>query len=737
MLDLRSPRPLRLWIGDALVLDEPLFWRRYERQLRAVIVLPVEQGERVLRAMAGRRPLWPPFVEDHCPSRNREHVRSELLIRRPDRLQIAGTVHAGVATPAASLRFSPSQCVEDGVTWQHVIARGIDGFPFGAPTILFDDPAKVPLWGLSLRTAISPFEARDVSTAAEKARGIRRYLLPVANSLEDIPPVRAEGALDERLEPECVVAKIVELTYGDGSALPVISDWERSMDPPVDAPQPSSNIAFPMPVYEARGRLAPRREHRELRWPAEDELLAAAPRPLLPASHEQWRKLYEHSWKMLLRLRRPVGRLTGLPNDYVGTAMKNFFDDIFVWDSSFTAMSAAWGWRAFPGLATLDCLYARQFDGGYLHRETNINDGLPDGFEPDFSPNPPLPAIAEWKTAALTGDTHRLANVYPALAASHRWLRANRRLPDGTYWTTGLANGLDNSPSLGDGYPDLTAQMAHAAEALSLIAGALGRSNERDEWERERQAIGRAMNERLWSDAMRFYSTSLPNGGHNPNKVVTGFWPLWTGLVPSDRVGHLAKHLLDPKSFWRYHPVPSLAADSPEFIPGGNYWLGSTWAPTNAATAWGFDRSGRHDLAAKLVERHLNVMSEVFTSTGCIWENYCSEKPERGSWSGPDYSWTSLGPIALLLEIVIGLRPDAIQGTLRWHLPETPGFGAERIPLGPALIGLTLLENRSIKVATTRQFTLEIVDGSTIRRKEIPRGDWKLNLDNDLQVVAH
>jgi hypothetical protein len=711
-----------------LVLDEPLFWRRYERQFRSVVVLPVAKGEHALRAAAGRRPLWPPSLDDHCPSRNREYVRSELLLRRPDRLRLTGTVHANLTAPAASLRLPPSQCVEDGVTWQHVLARRIDGFPADAPTILFDDPAKAPLWGLSLRTTVAPFEAREVSTDAERARGIRRYLLPVANSLETIPTVRVAGTPDERLEPECVVAKSIELTIGDGTALPLI-DWE--MDPPPPHASPSSTVSLQMPVYEARGVLAPRREYRELHWPTEDELLAAVPRPLLPASHEQWRKLYEHSWKMLLRLRRPVGRLTGLPNDYVGTAMKNFFDDIFVWDSSFTAMSAAWGWRVFPTLATLDCLYSQQFDGGYLHRETNTNDGLPEGLEPDFSPNPPLPAIAEWKTAALTGDTNRLATVYPILAAHHRWLRANRRLPDGTYWTTGLANGLDNSPSLGDGYPDLTAQMAHAAETLSLIADVLGHGDERDEWERERQAIGHAMNARLWSDSMRFYSTSLPHGGHNPNKVVTGFWPLWTGLVPADRVEHLAGHLLDPNSFWRHHPVPSLAADSPDFVPGGKYWLGSTWAPTNAATAWGFDRSGRHDLAAKLVARHLDVMSEVFTSTGCIWENYCSEKPERGSWSGPDYSWTSLGPIALLLEIVIGLRPDALRGTLRWHLPETPGFGAERIPLGHALIGLTLLESRIIKVSTTRQFTLEIVDGSTIRRKEIPRGEWRLRLDDD------
>ena len=31
VLTVGSPRPLRLWLGDRLLLDEDLWWRRYER----------------------------------------------------------------------------------------------------------------------------------------------------------------------------------------------------------------------------------------------------------------------------------------------------------------------------------------------------------------------------------------------------------------------------------------------------------------------------------------------------------------------------------------------------------------------------------------------------------------------------------------------------------------------------------------------------------------------------------
>ena len=722
ILEIISPRALRLWIDGALALDEPLFWRRYEREFRAVVSIPLSAGTHKVKVEAGGRSGWHESIDEHCPSRNREFIRSGLLRRHPDKLQATCEIQVGVSAPAFSLRFTPSQFIEDGVTWQHLVARRIAGFNSHKPTNEYDAPASEALWGLSLRGAVAPFEARDISGSEELARGARRFILPVGNAVDPVPELRKDGS-EPRIEPECQVAKFMELSASEAAPVPYPGEWVKSWE----ARTSDSGIAaLRMPVFEERGRLAPSRERKKVDWPEPEALLAGIPKPLLPGSKGHWLKLHEYAWRMLLKLRRKTNPYCGLPNEYVGTAMEGFHNDIFVWDSSFTAMGYAWGHKAFPTHATLDCLLARQFDGGYIHREINVHDGMPDGYEPDFSPNPPILVVAEWKKALLTGDTLRLAKVYPALCASHRWLVANRRLSDGTYWTTGLANGLDNSPSLGDGYPDLTAQMAHSAEILSLIAKTLGKDSEAKDWERERQAIGAAMNERLWSERMKFFSTSLPEGGHNPNKVVTGFWPLWTGLVPKDRVDELSAHLLDPKSFWRHHPVPSLAADSPQFIPGGNYWLGSTWAPTNAATIWGFDRAGRHDLAVKVVERHLDVMFEVFEKTGRIWENYCSERSERGSWSGHDYSWTSLGPIGLLYEIVIGLRPDALSNRIEWVLPTETGYGIERMAFGSATVGLKLEEGRKIRVSTDKPFELAVVDGARRASAQIPPGVWTL-----------
>jgi hypothetical protein len=178
----------------------------------------------------------------------------------------------------------------------------------------------------------------------------------------------------------------------------------------------------------------------------------------------------------------------------------------------------------------------------------------------------------------------------------------------------------------------------------------------------------------------------------------------------------LARHLKDPASFWRHHPIPSLAADSPHYVTGGAYWLGSTWAPTNYASIKGFFRAGRQDLAREAALLHLQRLSEVLQATGHLWENYCADRSERGSQSGPDYSWTALGPIALLMEVVIGIEADALHNTLHWHLPEEEQIGVDNLAFGQATVSLRAIRRdnaRLIEVSTDRPFTLDIIFGNS------------------------
>ena len=94
-------------------------------------------------------------------------------------------------------------------------------------------------------------------------------------------------------------------------------------------------------LHEGQGRLAGVREFRQLQWPTPPALQSALPRPCLPPDHQHLLRIWDEAWPMLVQLQRTANPLSGLPNDYFGTALHGFADFIFFWDSCFTTMAAA------------------------------------------------------------------------------------------------------------------------------------------------------------------------------------------------------------------------------------------------------------------------------------------------------------------------------------------------------------------------------------------------------------
>jgi hypothetical protein len=708
VLNLESPRPVRVTALGERIVDEPLWWRSFQRRVQSAAVFPVFGGELILDIEVGERPHPPAFVEEECPSRNREKVRAALATRFPDRLSLKLVLEEQAEVPPVAFRFLPGQFVREGWRWQEVVVRRLRGMD-AAPSTEGQRLSELTETAIILGSEQLPGRYHDGSTPEDLRAGIRRLYVAVAPAHKP-EPLREIGVAETRPEPELEVAGTTGLIIGSGETL-----------------------TLSMPVFEALGRMAPQHRVGTVSWPEWDELQAKLPKPILPPDSPHLERLYNEAWKMLLRLVVTPRMESGLPGSFIRTGT-NFPRHTFIWDSSFTAIAARYGWRYMPATANLDFHYSRQHDGGYIHRETDFVDGTPALFEPDFSVNPPLLAVAEWELFLLCGDVGRLRAVYPALSAHYRWIEQHRRLPDGTYWTTGLANGLDNSPSLGEGYPDLTAQMIQNAEILASMARHLKLLEEAEGWENRRQTVAAALNSKLWSESMQFYSTSLADGGHNPNKVVTGFWPLWAGVVPNDRVEALARHAQDPKSFGRHHPLPSLAADSPHYESLGSYWRGSTWAPTNYAAIRGFHRAGRYELARTLARKHLDCMAEVLDKTGFIWENYLADSSAPGGWSAPDYCWSALGPIALLFETVIGIQPDAPHCALDWTPEPGQRVGVQRYPLGPATVSLRQtprFDGDRIEVETDFPITLRLHRNRRIQICDVAPGSsvFRWNID--------
>ena len=687
LLDLRSPRPLRVWIDGILVLDEDLFWRSFQRQLFATIVLPIQAGQTPLRVEIGDRPRHPAFVDQSCSSPGRAATMVAVAARFPD--QIAVRVQSGDARAGAfTCRFLPQQHVADDMLWQHVLVRPLSA-AIAPPSTAHASPADRPR---SVPTLIAPLGvARPAPRAAEERHGIVRYHVPIA-AMSALPePLRSAGAREERAEPAQEITGYAKLSIE----------------------MAGSDAEIEMPLFEALGRKAPHRPYRQLNWPDAAHLRAHAPTPVLPADLAPLIATYDAAWSMLASLTTEAAPDSGLPNGFLTTG-SNFTHWQFVWDTAFSTFCTRYAHCVFPATASLDVLYSRQFDGGYIHRQHDVRDGSPALFEPDFSPNPPLLSTAELGIARLTGDVARLHRVYPLLVDHHRWLVANRRNDDGSFWTSSLASGCDNAPSLARGYPDLTAQMVQDAESLADIAALIGRAEEAAQWQVDRSSMAAILNDLLWNEASGFYCGRRDDGTHLSELIVSGFWPLWAGVVAPDRVARLREHLLDEARFARPHPIPSLAANASGFRAEGRYWVGSVWPPTNYATIAGLWRSGERDLARRLSLAHIEQIEQVRLTTGKIWENYSSEAPRPGSPAGPDFVWSALGPIALLLEIVIGLEPDALARTITWHLPVAAGeIGVKDYAIGTNIVSLiyrSAADKRWIEVDSDGPLTLVVND---------------------------
>ena len=276
-------------------------------------------------------------------------------------------------------------------------------------------------------------------------------------------------------------------------------------------------------------------------------------------------------------------------------------------------------------------------------------------------------------------------------------MRKNRSWPDGTYWTTGWGGGMDNQPRLSPGcspkwehdflsWLDATAQAVFSARTLVKMAAVLGRDAEVADLQSEADSLTAFINDKMWNEAQGFYTDRRRDGSLSSVKSIGAYWTLLADIAPPDRRARLIAHLTNPQTFGRPHPIPSLSADDPAYSGaiGGDYWRGSVWPCTNYVVLRGLTQSGEDALAHQLARRHLDYVTRVHEQTGTFWENYHPEQIAPGNHAMKNFvGWGGVGPIAIFLEYVLGLRPDFANQTLVWDVRLTEAHGVDRYPFGP------------------------------------------------------
>ena len=478
------------------------------------------------------------------------------------------------------------------------------------------------------------------------------------------------------------------------------------------------------------------------------------PRPIWQG-HQSAIDCYWKAWELAFgHLRQPIAG-SGLVAPYIDMA---FNGHVFLWDSVFSLMFGRYGARAFNFQRTLDDLYCKQHLDGFICREIDSADGQDCFHRHDpSSTGPNVFAWGEWEHYRNFADRDRLARVFPVLLAYHQWMRDHRTWQDGSYWSCGWASGMDNQPRVPEGYSpahspahqswvDACLQAILSARVLLRMGKELGMDEQQEnaamaaaraqagrdtansprpsaaalrpltQLRAEVAHLERFVNERMWDQERGFYYDLRRDGTRSQRMTIGAFWALLAEVVPAGRLRRFVGPLDDPEKFNRPHRVPSIPADDPAYCPHGNYWCGSVWPVAEYMVLRGLTQTGCDELAHAIGLNHVENVTRVFEKTQTLWENYAPETATQGNPALPDFvGFSGIGPIAVLLEYVMGLRPDAPQHRLLWDVRLLDEHGVDDYPFGKegrlnvlCAARNTLSEKPQVKVQSTVPLEVEL-----------------------------
>lgn len=438
------------------------------------------------------------------------------------------------------------------------------------------------------------------------------------------------------------------------------------------------------------------------------ELIYDANPALVDFYYLAWKQAWEHIYET-----------ESLPfSPYIGEGCKR--DRIWIWDSCLMGMFCRYAADVYPVCSTLDNLYAlRDGRSGYPINIHHLD-------------NPPLFAWTELLLYRQTGDKARLKKILPVLISHYNWLEnldpdrmpyqaerpVWRRERDGYCWA-GCPSGMDNTPRGRGRYDaihwvDAPAQQALSARCIAEIGAIAGDRAAMEHFERE-YAEKTALLAKYFDPGTGCFLDRYRDGsGFCRVLTPASFWVLAAHCATKEQAESQIRSLLDPRKLGGDFPFASVAHDDPDFRPEGAYWRGGIWLPVAYMSVKACEEYGRFELAAELAKRLVEMMERTFRefSPHTIWECYSptTYRPSTNKVNElvrQDFcGWSALGPIALMIENVVGLvRMDAAEQRIEW-LPGGSGrMGMKNLPLGGNRISL-VLENDRISVDCIQPFRL-------------------------------
>lgn len=511
-------------------------------------------------------------------------------------------------------------------------------------------------------------------------------------------------------------------------------------------------ICIPSIAQTERGKYFEKNKYDNKPIPTFQESKKLLPIPILD-DHPEWVDMYWKTWEIAFSNFKKPPHNSPFVSNFIDEA---FNELIFQWDTHFMIMFARYGHNIFPAIESHDNFYSNQHEDGLIWRVITEADGSdhPWGGGKNFSRaiNPPIFSWVEMKNYELTGDNSRFKKILPVLEKYVEWLEKHRlsaNTPHELYWSNGQASGMDNTPrdkgrpgghsSFSPvGWVDISCQMVMNYQDLSNICNILDYKKKAKKYKKKAKILGNKINEWCWNEEDGIYYDVDTLGNQQKIKTIASFWPMVAGITSSKQNEKLIQHLKNPNEFWRKNIFPSLSADEHGYSSLGHYWKGATWAPTNYMVIKGLEKINNEKFATECAEKYLNGLYQVYKETGTLWECYAPDsfspatiEDNKGQARKDFVGWTGVGPIALLIENVLGIRVNGKASKIEWKLNRKSRHGIKNIHCGESIVSLLheLKEEKSvITVISNSDVKLKIFQNQKSKEYSLSKGETIIEL---------
>ncbi|HEX6967754.1 MAG TPA: glycogen debranching N-terminal domain-containing protein [Micromonosporaceae bacterium] len=229
------------------------------------------------------------------------------------------------------------------------------------------------------------------------------------------------------------------------------------------------------------------------------------------------------------------------------------------------------------------------------------------------------------------------------------------------------------------GFPRATCELQGYAYDAKLRAARLARLVWNDpeyarRLEREAAGLKERFNQDFWVEDGCYYALALDAEGGQVDSLTSNIGHLlWSGIVPKERAGKIAEHLVGDRLFSGWG-VRTMAKGEGRYNPIG-YHVGTVWPFDNSFIAWGLRRYGFDDEAGIIAGGILDAagyfhgrLPEAFGGYDREVTKYPVEYPTACS----PQAWSTGTPL-LLIRTMLGLEPYENHLAVNPALPENIG----------------------------------------------------------------